>query len=207
MRVAVLLAAGASSRMGRPKLDLAFGGETILSRSLRNLLAAELDRVLVVVASGGEARSELVEPCEPHNYEDRVEVVVNPSSSNDGLASSLRCGLELLPEQTRIVLVALADKPLVKPETIRTLLATFDAAGARIAHPVYRGEQGHPVLFVAELVEELLTLAGDRGGKSLLARHREEVLEIEVEDPGVCVDIDTPEDYEKARRAISRSPE
>jgi molybdenum cofactor cytidylyltransferase len=193
--------------MGRPKLDLAIGGETILSRSLRNLLAAELDRVLVVVASGGEARSELLEPYEPHNHDERVEVVVNPSSSNDGLASSLRRGLERLPEKTRIVLVALADKPLVKPETIRTLLATFDEAGARIAHPVYRGEQGHPVLFVAELVEELLTLAGDRGGKSLLARHREEVLEIEVEDPGVCFDIDTPEDYERARRAISRSPE
>ena len=197
--------------MGRPKLDLAFGGETILSRSLRNLLAAELDRVLVVVASGGEARSELLEPYEPLTYDERVEVVVNPSSSNDGLASSLRCGLERLPEQTRIVLIALADKPLVKPETIRTLLATFDEAGARIAHPVYRGGQGHPVLFVAEFVEELLTLAGDRGGKSLLARHRAEVLEIEVEDPGVCVDIDTPEelpeDYEKARRALSRSPE
>ena len=203
MRVAVLLAAGASRRMGRPKLDLAFGGETMLSRSLRNLLSARLDRVLVVVASGGEARSELHEP-----YEDveRVEVVVNPRS-NDGLASSLRCGLERLPEETRIVLVALADKPLVKPETIRTLLATFDEAGARIAHPVYRGEQGHPVLFVAELVEEFLTLAGDRGGKSLLARHRDEVLEIPVEDPGVCVDIDTPEDYEKASRALSRSPE
>ncbi len=203
MRVAVLLAAGASRRMGRPKLDLAFGGETMLSRSLRNLLAAELDRVLVVVASGGEARSELYEP---HKDLERVEVVVNPGSS-DGLASSLRCGLERLPEETRIVLVALADKPLVKPETIRTLLATFDETGARIAHPVYRGEQGHPVLFVAELVEEFLTLAGDHGGKSLLARHQDEVLEIPVEDPGVCVDIDTPEDYEKASRALSRSPE
>ena len=204
MRVAVLLAAGASRRMGRPKLDLAFGGETMLSRSLRNLLAAGLDRVLVVVASGSEARSELYEPFEADVK--RVEVVVNPRS-NDGLASSLRCGLERLPEETRVVLVALADKPLVKPETIRTLTATFDEAGARIAHPVYRGEQGHPVLFVAELVEELLTLAGDHGGKSLLARHHDEVLEIPVEDPGVYVDIDTPEDYEKARRALSRSPE
>ena len=112
--------------MGRPKLDLAFGGETMLSRSLRNLLAAELDRVLVVVAKGGEARSELYEP---YKDDERVEVVVNPRS-NDGLASSLRCGLERLPEQTRIVLVALADKPLVKPETIRMLTTTFDEAGA-----------------------------------------------------------------------------
>ena len=206
MRVAVLLAAGASRRMGRPKLDLDFGGETMLSRSLRNLLAAELDRVLVVVASGGEARSELYELL--HQDEARVEVVVNPGSK-DGLASSLRCGLEHLPEETRVVLVALADKPLVKPETIRTLLAAFEKAGARITHPVYRGEQGHPVLFEAELVEEFLTLAGDRGGKSLLARHRDEVLEIPVEDPGVCVDIDTPEDYEQASRTLSlnRSPE
>lgn len=201
--------------MGRPKLDLAFGGETMLSRSLRNLLAAELDRVLVVVASPGESPSELCEPHKPFKPfkpfklfkdDERVEVVINPGS-NDGLASSLRCGLERLPEETRIVLVALADKPLVKPETIRTLTATFDEVGARIAHPVYRGEQGHPVLFVAELVEEFLTLVGDQGGKSLLARHHDEVLEIPVEDPGVCVDIDTPEDYEQASRALSRSPE
>jgi len=198
VRVAVLLAAGASRRMGRPKLDLAFGSETMFSRSLRNLLAAGLDRVLVVVASGGEARGELNEA---HKDDERVEVVVNPYSK-DGLASSLRCGLERLPQETRVVLVALADKPLVKPETIRMLTETFDKAGARIAHPVYRGEQGHPVLFVAELVEELLTLRGDRGGKSLLTRYRDEVLEIAVDDPGVCVDIDTPEDYEKASQAF-----
>ena len=199
MRVAVLLAAGASRRMGRPKLDLAFGGETMLSRSLRNLLAAGLDRVLVVLASDGEARSEFHEAQD----DERVEVVVNPDSKN-GLASSLRCGLERLPRETRVVLIALADKPLVKPVTIRMLTGMFDEAGARIAHPVYRGEQGHPVLFVAELVEELLTLSGDRGGKSLLTRHHDEVLEIAVDDPGVCIDIDTPEDYEKASQALNR---
>ena len=204
MRVAVLLAAGASRRMGRPKLDLVLGGEKVLSRSLRNLLAADLDRVLVVLASGGAAGSELYGPNE-HDTE-RVEVVVNPDS-RDGLASSLRCGLERLPQETRTVLVALADKPLVKHETIRTLLVRFDEAGARIAYPTYRGEQGHPVLFVAELAEEFLALSGDRGGKSLLARHRDEALEIAVLDPGVCVDIDTPEDYAEARRALSRSPE
>ena len=190
MLVAVLLAAGASRRMGRPKLDLALCGETVLSRSLHNLLAADLDRVVVVVAPGFERHGELYE-------DERVEVVTNPGCG-EGLASSLRCGLEHLPEKTRVVLIALADKPLVKHETIRSLLETFREAGARIAYPAYHGEQGHPVVFVVELVEEFLTLVGDSGGKSLFARHRDEVLAVPVEDPGVCLDIDTPEDYERA---------
>ena len=111
-------------------------------------------------------------------------------------------GLRALPTATRVVLVALADKPLVKPETIRKLLNVFEAVleegGAKVVYPVYRGEQGHPVLWDVALVDELSVVEGDRGAKSMLDAHRLEALAVAVDDFGVCFDIDTPEDYAAA---------
>ena len=110
----------------------------------------------------------------------------------------MRVGLRGLPAATRVVLVALADKPLVKPETIRKLLDVFEEGGAKVVYPVYRGEQGHPVLWDAALVDELSAVEGDRGAKSMLDAHRLEALAVPVDDAGVCFDIDTPEDYAAA---------
>jgi molybdenum cofactor cytidylyltransferase len=131
-----------------------------------------------------------------------VDVVVNPDPDR-GLASSLKAGLRELPANTDVVLVALADKPLVKPETIDQLLAVFDEGGAEIVYPVYRGEQGHPVLFASSLVNELTTVAGDRGAKAVVDAHRDRARPVEVDDPGVCFDIDTPEDYAAALERLS----
>ncbi len=110
----------------------------------------------------------------------------------------MRVGLRALPTATRVVIVALADKPLVKPETIGKLLDVFEEGGAKVVYPVYRGEQGHPVLWDAALVDELSVVEGDRGAKSMLDAHRLEALAVPVDDAGVCFDIDTPEDYAAA---------
>ena len=186
MRVAIVLAAGASRRMGRPKLELDLGGKTLVERSVQNLLDASVDRVRLVVPPGSA-----LAPTKS------LEVIRNPNRDG-GLSSSLRVGLRGLPAATRVVLVALADKPLVKPETIRKLLDVFEEGGAKVVYPVYRGEQGHPVLWDAALVDELSAVEGDRGAKSMLDAHRLEALAVPVDDAGVCFDIDTPEDYAAA---------
>lgn len=186
MRVAIVLAAGASRRMGRPKLELDLGGTTVLERSVHNLSRASIDRVRVVVA-----------PDATFAASEAVELVVN-SDRDSGLASSLKAGLRDLPAGTKVVLVALADKPFVLPETIRKLLDVFDGGDAKVVYPVYRGEQGHPVLWDSTLVDELLEVDGDRGAKAVLDAHRVEAVAVDVEDPGVCVDIDTPDDYRAA---------
>lgn len=186
MRVAIVLAAGASRRMGRPKLELDLGGQTLVERSVQNLLDASVDRVRLVLPPD----SALL-PMKD------VDVIRNPNRDS-GLASSLRAGLQALPQTTRVVLVALADKPLVRPETIEKLLDVFEEGDAKVVYPVYRGEQGHPVLWDVALVDELSHLEGDRGAKSMLEAHRGEALAVPVDDVGVCFDIDTPEDYRAA---------
>lgn len=187
MRVAIVLAAGASRRMGRPKLDLELGGKTLVERSVRNLLDASVQCVRLVV------------PPDVTLAPMKGLDVIRNSNRDEGLSSSLRAGLEGLPKSTRVLLVALADKPLVKPETIKKLLEAFEEGDAKVVYPVYRGEQGHPVLWDGVLVGELSRVEGDRGAKSMLEAHRNEALAVPVDDIGVCFDIDTPEDYAAAR--------
>ena len=224
MRVAIVLAAGASRRMGRPKLELELGGMTLVERSVQNLLDAPVDRVRLVVPPGSAPTLTAPTLTAPTLTAPTLtaptltaltltalaptkslEVIRNPNR-DEGLSSSLRVGLVGLPTATRVVLIALADKPLVKPETIRKLLDVFEAVveegGAKVVYPVYRGEQGHPVLWDAALVDELSAVEGDRGAKSMLDAYRLEALAVPVDDAGVCFDIDTPEDYALALKLL-----
>lgn len=176
--------------MGRPKLELELGGQTLVERSVDNLLQAGVDRVRLVVAPGAT-----IAPSE------RLDVITNPVR-DVGLSSSLKLGLNGVADEARVVLVALADKPLVKPETIATLIRVFEKGDARVVYPVYRDEQGHPVLFDPALVDELCEVEGDRGARTVIDAHAREALAVAVDDAGVCFDIDTPEDYEAARDLV-----
>ncbi|MGH9332866.1 MAG: NTP transferase domain-containing protein, partial [Vicinamibacteria bacterium] len=188
MKVGVVLAAGSSTRMGRPKLELPIGEKPMLRQVVDTMLESSFDRVLVVTAPG--ARPDL--PADP-----RLEVVENPDT-REGVASSIRSGLENLPEETELVAIALADLPMVRRETLDELLRAHAETGSVVVYPEYRGQQGHPVLWHRSLFDELQRLEGDRGAKPVLERHRARALALPVEDPGVCLDIDTPADYARA---------
>jgi len=197
VRVAILLAAGRSRRMGRDKLTLGLDGETVLERSLQNLLDAGVDLVRLVVSPG-------FEPDDVRGVSDRrVTTVTNPEPEI-GLSSSLRTGARNLPEGTNVVLITLADAPLVEASTIRQLVDAFEGLDARIVFPTFRGKQGHPVLWDVSLVPELASIEGDRGAKSVVERHRHEAHAVPLDDPGVCFDIDTPEDYARARELLQK---
>lgn len=159
MRVAILLAAGASRRMGRSKLTLELGGMTLVERSLRAFLASGADLVRIVVAPGFAA-----EFAGRELDEGVVEIIVN-SERDGGLSTSMRAGLRGLPEACSVVLVGLADKPLIRESTIRALIDAFEGGDARVVYPVFRGEQGHPVLFDVALVDELSRVEADRGAR------------------------------------------
>jgi molybdenum cofactor cytidylyltransferase len=199
MKVAIVLAAGSSSRMGRPKLDLPVEGKTMSRRVVETLLGAHFDLVRVIGAPG--ARLDLPDDV-------RVERVENPAPE-EGIASSIRVGLERFPGETEVIAIALADLPLVREATLGLLLRAFAETGSAIVYPEYLGRQGHPVLWAPPLVEELRRLEGDLGAKSLIERHRARALAVPVDDPGVCLDIDTPADYASVEggRAGSRGAE
>ena len=149
---AIVLAAGASSRMGRPKAALPLGrrGHTVLSMGVSALLAAGVPRVVVVAGAHPDAvRGAL------GARDRRVSVIDHPAWS-EGQLSTLLCGLEAIDHPgLEAVLVTLVDVPLVSPETVRALMREWRATGAPIVRPAQGDRHGHPVLFDRRLFVEL----------------------------------------------------
>ena len=200
---AILLAAGASSRMGRPKAALPLGdGATVLSAAVDALLAAGLSDVTIVSGAHPEAvraasRSRL----------DRVRVIENPAWAQ-GQLSSLLAGLDAVwsPELEAIV-VLLVDVPLVRPETVRTIVDAWRTSRAPIVRPVCGHRHGHPVVFDQAVFEDLRRADVNLGAKAVFAAHRERVLDVPVDDPWACEDLDTPEDYARFLQALKANHE
>jgi molybdenum cofactor cytidylyltransferase len=189
---AIVLAAGASTRMGRQKLTLPMHtGRSLVRVVVEQVLAAGLDDTVVVLGPDAEAVA-LTLAVLP------VRTVVNPRHA-EGQSTSLRAGLDALEPGTDAVVIALGDQPLPDPDVIRLLVAAFRATGRPIAVPVYRGGRGNPVLFAAALFGELRAVTGDQGGRGVIGRDPSRVAEVPIDLP-MPADIDTPEDYEAARR-------
>lgn len=191
MKLLVLLAAGASKRMGRPKLALPVEGKPMLLKALDVYRACPFDRIRVVLPPG--ARVSLPD-------DSRIERVEN-ARAEEGISTSIRAGLSGLEDrEVELVGIALADLPLVRPETVRRLIDVFEAERSEAVYPIEGGEQGHPVLWGAAALPALRSLTGDRGARALLDRYREEAraLAVPVDDRGVRLDIDTPRDYANA---------
>jgi molybdenum cofactor cytidylyltransferase len=202
MIAAIVLAAGAATRMGRQKLTLPVpDGRPLVRVAVEQVLAGGLDDTVVVLGRDADAVAAALAGLP-------VRTVVNPRHA-EGQATSLRAGLEALRPGTTAVLVALGDQPLPDPSLIGRLVAALRASGRPIAAPAYRDGRGNPVLFAASLFDELRALTGDRGGRGVVARDPARVAEVPVDAP-MPADIDTPEDYEALRRAggmPARGPE
>ncbi len=192
MIAAIVLAAGASTRMGRQKLLLPMpDGRPLVRSAVEQVLAAGLDDVVVVVGREADAVAAAVADLP-------VRTVVNPRYA-EGQSTSLRAGVDALRPGTRAVVIALGDQPLPAPAVIERLVAAHRETGQPIAVPVYREGRGHPVLFAAALLDELRAVAGDRGARAVIARDPARVVAVPVDLPRP-VDLDTPADYEAFRR-------
>ncbi len=184
---AILLAAGASSRMGRPKPLLEFQGETFLDRQI-GLYASLGAKVICVlghdpgaVARGLRRASEAV-------------LVLNPAPEA-GQLSSLQCGLRALCRGTEAFFFTPADSPGVRPETLAALLQAFDPETADFVQPQFCGRHGHPVLAAGRTAAGFLAMAPEGSARELIRRSRRRF--VEVADPFVLLDVDTPEAYQK----------
>lgn len=196
MIAAIVLAAGSSSRFGRPKPLLPAGDRTFLDTILGTLREAGVETVRVVLgARAGEilAATRLAD----------AEVVINPEPER-GMIASLRCGIRALPRGTGGFALWPVDHPLVRPGTVVALAARFEArGGTRIVVPIHDGSRGHPVLFPRATIPELLDAPDAEGARAVVRREPGRVDEVVCDDPGVVADIDTPEAYEQA---FGRSP-
>lgn len=182
--VAVLLAGGAATRFGGGKLLHPLDdGVAISAHAARNLQAGGL-QVVAVVRLGDFPLAEMLEQEGCH--------VSQCAESARGMGFSLAHGVATAREAGGWV-VALADMPRVRASTVRSVVEALEG-GATIVTPTYRGERGHPVGFAGALRHELLALSGDSGARAVLERHRDAIVSIEVDDPGVLLDIDARSD-------------
>ena len=183
----IVLAAGASSRMGRPKMLLPMDGGTLLSMVSRALLDGGLSAVAVVLGHDAErVRRESGLP-----EDSRLRIVVNQDWPS-GMASSLRAGLGACGD-SEAVLVALGDQPGITADRVRRIVSACRPGGSLVL-PAHEGRAGHPVLFGRRLFDELRALRGDVGGRDVVIRHLAQAVLVEAEP---LFDLDTAEDLSR----------
>ncbi len=189
----IVLAAGRGSRFAGPahKLAQRVGESSVLGSALRTAVASEFPVVVVTTEPlAAEARRSVA----------ARDVVVlpevgAPGRKDLGMGYSIGAGVAARPDAGGW-LVLPGDMPSVQPATLRAIARQLDHHA--IAYAQYRGRRGHPVAFSAELYSELCALSGDDGARRLLARYP--AFAVEIDDPGVLVDVDTVDDLERVRR-------
>lgn len=191
----IVLAAGRSSRLGRPKQLLDLDGLPLVAHAVAAANGSVLDPVIVVL---GNAAAEIaaVIPAGRH------EVVTNPRFA-DGQATSMQAGLAAIPPDAAAVLFLLGDQPAVTPAHIDALVDRFRATGAPVVQARFGGEPGNPVLVSRALFPELAAVSGDEGARSVVRAHRDAIAWVDFDGP-VPRDVDTGEDYEALLREWGR---
>jgi len=188
---ALVLAAGESKRMvGQNKLLLPFAGKTIVACAVDAILRANIAEVIVVLGHEAAAIQNALS-------ERPLRFTFN-ADYNRGMASSIHAGLAAVSPSAQAVMITLADQPLIQSEELNFLIAEFShATGKSIGVPAFNGQRGNPVIFDLRYRDEMLALQGDVGGKSILARHPEAVLEVAMPTASILEDADTPEAYSR----------
>jgi molybdenum cofactor cytidylyltransferase len=190
----VVLAAGVSARMGRPKQQLLVGDRCLLQRVVDAALASRLDEVVVVLGHRAEEiRAAIALPAAG-----RARAVVNPDFAR-GQSTSLQRGLRSADARSQALAVLLGDQPFIGAALIDRVAEAFLSAGALLARPVYPdagGAPGHPVFLARPVWPQIEDLSGDQGARGLLAARPDWLLEVPVPgDPPP--DVDTWEDYQR----------
>ena len=198
---AIVLAAGASSRMGQAKAALPLGttGDTVLARVVRTLLTAGLPSVTVVAGAHIDAVRAAMPAFEP-----RARVVEHLGWAQ-GQLSSLLAGLAAVDDpQLEAVLVTLVDVPLVRPESVAAIVHAWRQTRAPIVRPVDGDRHGHPVVFDRTVFDDLRHADQQVGAKAVFATHASRRLDVPIKDAGAFVDMDTPDDYRTIQNEPSR---
>jgi CTP:molybdopterin cytidylyltransferase MocA len=192
---AVLLAAGSGSRLGgKPKSLLELGGVPLIRRQLIALSGAGVDEVVVVLGH----HADLIEPL----VQTFPVTLIRNDDPDAGQVSSQRLGLSALTGKLDAVIVALADQPLINAQDITALIGAFKKRreGASVVYPQVNGERGNPVIFSAEVREQILAGEANVGCRQWQRDHPEAVSAFVTDNRRYKVDIDTPEDLDRFTR-------
>ena len=194
---AIILAAGRSSRMGEHKLLLPLGDRPLLAWSLAAVCAS---RARPVILALGRAASEVSAHLPPGPY----ATVVN-HRFEEGMGTTLALAVTLLPPNVAGAIVTLGDQPFMSTQAIDAVLAAARARPDTIAMGVHAARRGHPVYLPRRLFGELAALSGDEGARTVIGRERDQITLVPLDDERLVLDVDTPEDYERAKAIVQAS--
>lgn len=205
MIAGIILAAGSSSRLGRPKQLLPLHGEPLIRQTVRRVLQSSLDEVLVVVGHEAEAVSAVLADLP-------VRIVMNPDAAS-GQSTSVVAGLNALPDAIapaapdaypEAVIFLLGDQPGVDPRVIDALVAAWKVSRAPVVAPRYSDGMGNPILFDRRVFPELRALGGDVGARAIVRQYAASgtLVPVAVDGPAPP-DVDTEEDYEYLLRSLA----
>jgi len=189
---AVVLSAGLSQRMGKPKMVLPWGDQTVIEKVISTLLATEV--IEVVVVTGG-----INEEIKAALSGRPVQIVFNPDYADGIMLNSLRVGLEALKQDLEAALIALGDNPQIEERTVEMIVNEYKNVQSRIIVPSYNMRRGHPWLVDKSLWHALAQWDINRTLRDFLNQYSEEIHYLNVDTPSVVMDLDTPEDYESQK--------
>lgn len=189
---AIILAAGSSIRMGSQKLLLPYHDSSMIETVIDNVLGSRIDKVMVVLGSDSDEITRTI-------GQKPVEICINPQPEK-GMLSSVLCGLKAIPEEATAALVYLGDQPNIPPAITNMILEAYNEDLHGIVIPVHNHRRGHPLLVDLKYRRDINKLDLEQGLRSLMHLFPEDVLEVEVDEPGILVDIDTRVDYLNATK-------
>jgi len=192
---AIILAAGMSTRMGRLKQLIEINNKPLIVHTLELALSCPFQEVILVL---GHRAEEVREAVGRYVSLDKLRIVINRDYSM-GISTSLKVGVMNLSPSSEAFMVFLSDQPFVRRETVLMIMREYLTKRPLMVVPTYRGIRGNPVLVDRRLVREIMELTGDVGARVLVNRYSEVIL-LETGDPGVIIDIDTPEDLRRIQK-------
>lgn len=182
----VVLAAGGASRFGSPKQLARWQNTTLIEQTVDTALASQSGPVIVVLGHAAGA-------CRAALKNKPVQIVENADWPN-GQSTSMKTGLAALPPHTGAAIFLLVDQPGITPDVIDRLIERHRVTLAPVIWPEFEGKRGNPVLFDRALFLELARVSGDTGGRPVLLAHQNRAERVTVDNPGILLDIDRPED-------------
>lgn len=192
MITAVILAAGQGRRFGQTKQLMPWGETTILGATIAQVQQSLVDDILVV--TGHDAAAVTLIALAHH-----IPTAHNPHYEAGEILSSLKTGIQTLPETVAAALVILADQPFISPVVINQLITRFQAGAGQLIAPTYQGQRGNPVLIGRPFFAELLALPPQAVPRTLLQRHPDKLVLVAVDTEAILLDIDRVEEYERLR--------
>jgi len=199
--VGIILAAGTSSRLGRPKQLMELDGRPSIQWVLENSIASSLDHVLLVA---GHEHENILNPARDFSSHQKFSTVVN-SNFREGMSASMKLGLSMMGDTHGAAMFLLGDQPFFDAGSVDLLIEAFIADKKNICAPSFNGQRKNPVILGKKYFHGIASINGDKGARDIIKENREDLLLVEFTRPELFYDIDTEEDYERIKAHLKKS--